>query len=439
MKFSEKIEKFLESGEDYPRESVPEEERRPWWSIGMVYVGVYISVASILEGLSLIGGLPFHKAIFAQIIGFVIFLTLMFIQGNIGTETGLTTYVLARESFGLKGSSIISLISFAGSFGWYAIHSRTTGESLASIFGWSNISLISVISGLLMMFTAILGYRAIAFISVPTVIYTFAVMVFLAIFSVVNREFTLAELASRAPISEPMTFAAAVAVVVGGMAIASVIAPDVMRFSRSKKDNIKALYLMVLPVAIIQPVASMIVGLCANSTDIAYVLTSLGGILGLILVVMGTWTSNDNNLYSASLAISEIIGRGKRWKITIIIGILASLVSAIIDLSMYENIMFVLGAFSIPVLGVTVTDYYILPKVGLDRGLSLQAKEKLNPAAIIAWLIGGILQALIDFTVIPNPLSIPSAIITIVITSLIYIAIMKRRFSETNVPYKQVK
>lgn len=90
MKFSEKIEKFLESGEDYPRESVPEEERRPWWSIGMVYAGVYISVASILEGLSLIGGLPFHKAIFAQIIGFVIFLTLIFIQGNIGTETGLT-------------------------------------------------------------------------------------------------------------------------------------------------------------------------------------------------------------------------------------------------------------------------------------------------------------------------------------------------------------
>lgn len=432
MKFSEKIEKFLESGEDYPRESVPEEDRRPWWSIGIVWVGVYICIVSILEGLSLIGGLPLHKAILAEFVGFIIFLTLMFIQGNIGTETGLSTYVLARESFGLKGSHIISLIVFVGDFGWYAIQARTAGESAATIFGWSNVPLVSAIMGLLMMLSAILGYRAIAFISVPTVIYTFIVMVYLAVSSIMGSGIPFAEVLARAPISEPMTFAAAVAVVVGGMAIGAVGAPDIMRFSRSKKDNLKALFLMVLPIAIIQPVAAMIVGLYANSTEIGVALTSLGGILGIILIVTGAWTSNDNNLYSASLALSEIIVKGKRWKITIIIGILASLVAAFIDLSMYENIMFVIGAFAVPVLGITVTDYYILPKIGLDRGLALKAKEIINPAAVISWIIGGVIQALIDFAIIPNPLSIPSAIITIVITSIIYTTMMKNRFKGSN-------
>lgn len=315
MKFTEKLEKFLEGGEDYPREPVPMEKRRSWWSVGMVWVGVYICVVSILEGLCLIGGLPLHKAILAEIVGFLIFLTLMLVQGNIGTETGLTTYMLARESFGLKGSHVISLIVFCGDFGWYAIQARTMGESLASIFKWTNVPLLSVISGLLMALTAIFGYRAIAFISNPTVYYTFFTMLFLAISNVVKGDFTFGELVARAPIGEPMTFAAAVSVVVGGMAVGAVGSPDVMRFSRSKKDNVKALYLIVLPFAIMQPIASMIVGLCANSTDIAYVLTSLGGVLGLILVVLGTWTSNDNNLYSCSLAISEITNKGKRWKI----------------------------------------------------------------------------------------------------------------------------
>ena len=252
----------------------------------MVWTGVYISVASILEGLSLIGGLPFWKAVLAEVVGFIIFLSLMFIQGNIGTETGLTTYVLARDSFGLKGYYIVALIVFLGDFGWYAIQARTMGASLASIFGFSNIPLLSVISGLAMMITAIFGYRAIAFISNPTVYYTFFTMMFLAISNVVKGSFTFKELISRAPIEKPMTFAAAVSVVVGGMAIGAVGAPDVMRFSRSKKDNVKALFLVVFPFAILQPLASMIVGLCAKSTDIAYVLTNMGGILGLILIIM---------------------------------------------------------------------------------------------------------------------------------------------------------
>ena len=81
MKFLEKVEQFLEGGEDYPNEPVPQEERRPWWSIGMVWVGLYICVVSILEGLALIGGLPLHKAILAEVIGFIIFLTMMFFKG----------------------------------------------------------------------------------------------------------------------------------------------------------------------------------------------------------------------------------------------------------------------------------------------------------------------------------------------------------------------
>ncbi|MCG4584426.1 cytosine permease, partial [Anaerosalibacter bizertensis] len=257
------------------------------------------------------------------------------------------------------------------------------------------------------------------------VYYTFFTMMFLAISNVVKGSFTFKELISRAPIEKPMTFAAAVSVVVGGMAIGAVGAPDVMRFSRSKKDNVKALFLVVLPFAILQPLASMIVGLCAKSTDIAYVLTNMGGILGLILIIMGTWTSNDNNLYSCSLAISEIYKKGKRWKISILLGILASILSAIVDLSMYEKIMFVIGAFAVPVLGVTITDYYILPKLGLKRALALENKVKLNPAAVIAWIVGGILQALIDFSIIPNPLNIPSSIVTIIVTGVIYTYVMK--------------
>lgn len=429
MKFLDKVEAFLESGEDYPTEPVPKEVRKPWWSIGMVWVGLYICIVSILEGLALISGLPLKEAIIAEVVGFLIFLTLMFFQGNIGTETGLSTYMVVRDSFGSWGSHIISIISFVGSFGWYAFQSRTIAESLSTMFGFGNVPVVSVVSGLIMMLTAIIGFRAIDFISKPTIVYTFIVMIYIAIKSSVGSPQSFSEVAKLAPLGEPMTFSAAIAVIVGGMAIGAMQAPDVMRFSRSRKDNVKALYFMVLPVAIVQPIASMIAGLYMNSTEIGYVLTTAGGVLGLILVVLGTWTSNDNGLYSASLAVTEIFPKWKRWKVTVITGILASLLAAVVDLGMYENLMYFFSSIAVPVLGVTLADFYILPKIGLKRGLAKEKGIKLNSSAVVSWIIGAFLESTMDFGIIPNHLGIPTVIISTIVTALIYIVSMKVRFS----------
>lgn len=436
MKFLDKVEAFLEGGEDYSTEPVPKEARKPWWSIGMVWIGLYICIVSILEGLALIGGLPLKEAIIAEVVGFVIFLSLMFFQGNIGTETGLSTYMVARDSFGSWGSHIISVISFIGCFGWYAFQSRTMAESISSMFGIGNVPVISVVSGLLMMLTAIIGFRAIEFISKPTIVYTFAVMIFIAIKSSIGSTHSLIEVAKFAPLGKPISFSSAIAIVVGGMAIGAMQAPDVMRFSRSRKDNMKALYLMVLPVAIVQPIASMIAGLYMESTDIGYVLTTAGGALGLILVILGTWTSNDNGLYSASLAVTEIFPKWKRWKVTIITGAAASFLAAIVDLNMYQNLMYFFSSIAIPVLGVTLADYYILPKIGLKRGLAKKRDIKLNSAAVISWAIGATIETLMDFGVMYSPFGIPTVVVSVFLTALIYMITMKVKFSYEQVASK---
>lgn len=433
MKFFDKVEAFLEGGEDYSTEPVPQEERKPWWSIGMVWVGLYICIVSILEGLALVGGLPLKEAIIAELVGFAIFLTLMFFQGNIGTETGLSTYMVARDSFGSWGSHVISIISFVGCFGWYAFQSRTMAESISTMFGGGNIPVMSVLSGLLMMLTAIIGFRAIEFISKPTIIYTVCVMVYIAVKSAVGSQHSLAEVAKLAPLGEPMSFSAAVAIVVGGMAIGAMQAPDVMRFSRSKKDNVKALYLMVLPVAIVQPIASMIAGLYMESTDIGYVLTTAGGALGLILIILGTWTSNDNGLYSASLAVTEIFPKWKRWKITVVTGIAASFLAALIDLNMYESLMYFFSSIAVPVLGVTLADYYILPKMGLKRGLAKMKGERLNVAAVASWAIGAVIETLMDFSIISSPFGIPTVLVSVFLTALIYTIAMRAKYSNAKI------
>jgi cytosine permease len=169
----------------------------------------------------------------------------------------------------------------------------------------------------------------------------------------------------------------------------------------------------------------MIIGSYIGSTELGLVMISAGGLLGFLLIFLGAWTSNDNNLYSTSLAFSEIIPKVRRWEVAVILGVMASFLSALIDLEEYGYIMYLFSSLSIPVIGVMTTDHYILPKLGLKSGLAFEKKEKINPAAIIALIIGGSLEALLDFNVIPNPYNLPVPIIAIAVTSLVYMIGMK--------------
>ncbi|AFM22529.1 purine-cytosine permease-like transporter [Acetomicrobium mobile DSM 13181] len=425
MKLSEKFDQFFASGEDYPREPVPKEARKPWWSIGIVWIGVYICIPSIIEGLLLIGGLPFWEAVAADVIGIFIFLFFMLFQGNIGTQTGLSAYMAARDSFGYVGSHLVSIVVAVCGFGWFAIQSRAFGESLVALLGYGNVSLISLVGGLTMMLTAIIGYRGIEALSYPAVIYTFVMMIYMAIKSAIMSPMSFSEAIAQTPIAEPMSFVSAISMVVGGMAMAVVISPDVNRFAKSFRDNVKALLLLALPVCLVQPVASIFVGMYMGSTELGKALVMAGGFWGFLLVVLGAWSSNDNNLYSCSLAVAEILPkRAKRWKTALYLGIIASIFASILDLQQYMNIMYIFNAFCIPVAGIMCADFYIFTKVKYKKEM-----PKINVTAVIAFIIGGIIEIAFDFSILPHPY-IPTPVITILCAGIIYLVGIKFHYKK---------
>ena len=56
-----RIVEFMDRSEDFPTQPIPRERRKPWYSIAMVWTGIYISIAAILDGLAVISGLTFKK------------------------------------------------------------------------------------------------------------------------------------------------------------------------------------------------------------------------------------------------------------------------------------------------------------------------------------------------------------------------------------------
>ena len=421
-----RIVEFLDRSEDFPTEPIPQNRRKPWYSIAMVWTGIYISIAAILDGLAVISGLSFKNSVVVLIMSFITFLALTALQGSIGTDTGLSTYMIAKQSFGRRGSHVVSLISLIVNVGWFAINVRALSESVHAIW-FGNIQVMCIIFGVLMIITATVGYKGIEALSMPTVIYTFGFMMFNAIRVIMHDGTDFLELMDRAPIGEPVHMSVIISVLVGAMAAGAVNAPDVMRFSKKKSDNFRGLYLIGLPLAICQPICAIILALHVQSGEFATVMVEIGGVAGLLMVVLGAWTSNDNALYSASLAFTEMFPKLKRWAVAITLGLIASVVAAFINIGLYSNIMLAFGCFIVPVLGIMISDYFVLPKIGLSSGISLQKDEIINPIAIIVWFFGGIYAFVLDFQIIATVVPLPSVVKNMLICSFVYAVLMKVR------------
>jgi len=86
------------------------------------------------------------------------------------------------------------------------------------------------------------------------------------------------------------------------------------------------------------------------------------GFIGFLVLLLAQWTTNDSNIYSSVLALNNIF-RAKRWKITILAGIFASLLAALGILERLELFLIILTVSIGPIGGIFICDYYFLKRL----------------------------------------------------------------------------
>jgi len=112
------------------------------------------------------------------------------------------------------------------------------------------------------------------------------------------------------------------------------------------------------------------------------------GVLGLLVVVIAGWTTANPTLYRAGLAFQSLIPGSSRVNVTIITGLVAS-VTAIFPIVTMKLLGFVSlwGMILMPMGAVIFADYWLLPKLGMQRDFAERIRLPLNWAAGAAWLI----------------------------------------------------
>ncbi|KAK4776105.1 hypothetical protein SAY87_024066 [Trapa incisa] len=113
------------------RPTAPHERTFSVWGMASLWVGLVVGVPSYYLAGSLVDlGMAWWQGIATVVAANIILLGPLILTGHPGTKYGVPFPVLARSSFGIRGSHIPTLLRALVGCGWYGIESWIGGEAI---------------------------------------------------------------------------------------------------------------------------------------------------------------------------------------------------------------------------------------------------------------------------------------------------------------------
>jgi len=410
---AEKELKTIDKYGDYSLTPVPPDARKTFTNQFLVTSGYIICLAGLFAGGALGSGMRLGDAIIATIIGSLILATYASLQAIAAARTGVSTTVLGRHAFGRWGSIIVALIVFIlNGVGWFAYETALFGLTMEVLIPGQWITswrVASIWGGLMMMTTAIIGYKGIgvlSFIAVPLI----AILSMAGLVGASSWAGGFLNLFNIPPPGEPISLAAAITVTVGYFAIGAACQPDIARYAKNEKVAAGAVFagfLFANPLIMLAGVAMILVTATAGigtTPNLPVAMMRLGlGVGALLVAALGQWTTNDNNLYTGSLALINIVPASRRL-LAAIVGIAGTIIAAIGIYEYWIPWLVFLGTFVPPMAGVMIADYYVLQKLGRKhyRFGPGTKYSKIDVSGLSSFIIAGILAYMLQSDVVPG-------------------------------------
>lgn len=368
---------------DYSLTEVKKEGKRGASSMFAIMLGFTFFSASMWTGgtlgVSLSTG-DFFKAI---IIGNLILGIYTTALGYIGAKTELSTHLLARYSFGEKGSYLASFLLAVTQIGWFGVGVAMFAYPVSKVINLP-IYMIITISGFLMTLTAYFGIKAVTILSaiaVPSIAILGGTSVVKAIGTVGGIE----GLISIKP-TDTIGILTAISMCIGSFISGGSLTADFTRFAKTTKIGVVstgvAFFLGNSLMFIFGAVGSKVF----NTSDISEVMFAQNLIVPAIIVLgFNIWTTNDNAIYSSGLGFSNITGIPKS-KIVIFNGILGTVFS----LHLYNNFVGWLSLLNtlLPSIGAIIISDYFFVKGGNYGKIDETVFKNINWNSMIAWVSG---------------------------------------------------
>jgi len=387
--------------------AVGQENRQGFWSVIVVMLGFTFFSPSMTAGGSLGIGLNLTSFFMAMILGNAFLGAYTGVLAHIGQSTGLTLDLLARHSFGVKGSYLPSILISFTQIGWFGVGVAMFALPVGMLLN-INTTILIIITGVLMTGTAYYGIKALAIlgsIAVPLI-------AALGIYSVnfgINQVNGFANVFAEIP-SAPITMAAALSIVIGSFISGGTSTPNFTRFSKTSNIAVWATIIAFFIGNSIMFVFGAVGGAVTGNADIFDILISQGLMLPAILVLgLNIWTTNNNALYTAGLGLANITKI--QSKPLVLVGGAIGTVAAIWLYNNFVAYLSLLGGMIPPVGAVIMIHYFMNKNQYTDKEFKY---VDVNMGAIIAVVAGALAGVFVKWGIPP--------VNSLVVASVVYFA-----------------
>ena len=378
---------------------VKPEQRQSWLSIAAVWAGGMICVPCLMIGGVLSGsGLSIAQIIWSILLGYGLICAYMIFIGMQACDTSLPVSVMASGALGEKGAQyVISTLLAIACIGWFGIQSATCGVAFASMLSSATGATIpawpcSLVWGAIMLATACSGFKGLKwlnYIAVPLLV----VVCLYGVIAGLAQNDGAARMAAYAPEqSAGMVFG--ISMVVASFALGGVISADYCRFAKSRADVVKSSIVGVIPAGLFMLLMGAVMSIVTGQYDISAILAGLGvPFVGLLALVLATWTTNVTNAYSGGLALSNLLGFDEsRFTITTAIaGGVGTILAAVGLLDRFQAFLSLMSALIPPLAGVIIANYWIM---GRGRKENFVIRDGFRAPGVISFLVGALVACI---------------------------------------------
>ena len=394
------------------------EQRQSWLSIAAVWAGGMICVPCLMIGGVLSqGGLSLWEIVISILIGYGLICLYMIFVGMQACDTGLPVAVMAEGALGKQGARyIISVLLTIACVGWFGIQSATCGQAFASMaatmlgLGTPSTAMVAVCSivwGIIMLVTACAGFKGLKWLNYVAVPLLVIVCLYGLVAGIVAHDGGEA-IAAYAP-AQSAGLVYGISMVVASFALGGVISADYCRFAKSRADVVKSSIVGVIPAGLFMLLTGALMSIVTGQYDISAILVSLGvPFLGLIALVLATWTTNVTNAYSGGLALSNLLGFDEsKFKITTgVSGAIGTLLAAFGLLNAFQGFLSLMSALIPPLAGVIIAAYWI---VGRGKKERFTRRGGFYAPGVIAFIVGALVACITGGTFANFPALVAAA------------------------------
>ena len=350
-------------------EPVPDRLRVLSFSDSLLLWGnLSVSLLVIVIGALLVPALSLRDALLAIIVGAVAGNVLLALAALIGADGRVPGMVLLRAPLGKRGSYAPTGLNVAQNLGWSTfeliIIATAAGALSEHLFHWQGTWLWTIAFGVLSWALGMLG--PIGF--VRRYLRKFAAWALL--FSMIYLTYwAISKSNLHAFWAQPgkggfPTFGQAVDLVIGSVVSWTPLAADYTRFSRSRRSAFFGAGIGYFVPTIWCIGLGMLIVLARGISDAQSLPAGVAAAGGVALVALAAITIDESekafaDIYSTAVSLQNLLPRMSQRLLITIVSAAATGLALALDLGNYQDFLYLLGSFFVPLFGVLLADWLV--------------------------------------------------------------------------------